>query len=78
MSEATTPRANPPGQPPAPNPYKLPQTVESAPERAMSLGWLQVEMGRLDNDPDLVRNGQSLMQRAQAVLDKRQGQTPKA
>jgi hypothetical protein len=49
--------------------------VENFPAEALRLGQMQVQMGQLDNDPELVRNGESLIRRAQAELARRaQGQ----
>jgi hypothetical protein len=53
--------------------------VENFPAEALRLGQMQVEMGRLDNDPELVANGESLIRRAQAELARRaQAQQPPA
>ena len=49
-------------------PPRQPLTVANNPQAALQLGWMQVEMGKLDNDPELVRNGRNLIARAQEVL----------
>jgi hypothetical protein len=69
-----------PPLPPRPQPPKgPPRTVQNFPAEALRLGQMQVEMGRLDNDPELVANGESLIRRAQAELARRaQAQQPPA
>lgn len=67
--------AMPPLPPPPQRPPEPPRTVENFPAEALRLGQMQVQMGQLDNDPELLRNGESLIRRAQAELARRaQGQ----
>lgn len=47
---------------------RLPLTVENHPAKAMALGRAQVLMAKLDNDPELLRQGEELIAQAQAVL----------
>jgi len=44
------------------------ETVEAAPHEALALGKMSVLMAKLDNDPELLRQGRELIAQAQAVL----------
>jgi len=49
-------------------------TMENFPGKALALGRAQVLMAKLDNDPELLRQGQELIAQAQAVLARQRGQ----
>ena len=53
------------------------ETVESAPHKALALGKMSMLMAKLDNDPELLRQGQELIAQARAVLARQSGQAPK-
>ena len=72
MLNRPTSSPQPPPQEPRPA-----LTVENFPAKALALGRAQVLMARLDNDPELLRQGQELIAQAQAVLARQSGQVPK-